>query len=166
GALRALFRPYFLRSFILGSRVRRPAFFKAGRRSGSNLISARAMPCEMAPAWPLVPPPTTLTLMSNLRCVLVTRSGARAAISRTRRPRYAIVSFSLVPRRPSPGWMRTRATAFLRRPVPRVKTSANLEISLGVEGDDPRLLGLVPMLAPGVNAKSGEHVRPERVVLQ
>src|ERR1700730_7474261 len=108
----------------------------------------------------------TLTLISNFRCVLVTRSGASAAISRTRRPRYASVSFSLITTRPSPGWMRTRATAFLRRPVPRVKTSANLEIPLGVEGDHLRLLGLVPMLGPGVDAKSGEHVGPEGVVLQ
>src|SRR4029077_1501192 len=89
GALRARFSPYFLRSFILASRVSRPAFLSTARNSGSYLISARAMPCEMAPAWPLVPPPTTLTLISNLRCVLVTRSGASAAISRTRRPRYA-----------------------------------------------------------------------------
>src|SRR5450759_94755 len=62
--------------------------------------------------------------------------------------------------------MRTRATAFLRRPVPLRKASAKLDIPLGVEGDHLRLLGLVPMLGPGIDAKSGEHVRPERVVLQ
>src|SRR6266851_6281430 len=129
-------------------------------------MRARAMPCEIAPAWPLVPPPTTLTLMSNLRCVLVMRSGARAAISRTLRPRYARVSFSLMRTRPSPGWMRTRATAFLRRPVPLVNTSANLDVPLGVEGHDLRLLGLMPMLGTGVDAKSGEHIRTERVALQ
>lgn len=32
GARRAAFKPYFLRSFILGSRVRKPAFFKVARR--------------------------------------------------------------------------------------------------------------------------------------
>src|ERR1700732_3347290 len=148
------------------SRVRRPAFFRTGRRSGSNLISARAIPCEMAPAWPLVPPPNTFTLTSNLRCRLVMRSGARAAISRTLRPRYASVSLSLITTRPSPGWMRTRATAFLRRPVPRWKMSANLELSLGIEGERLRLLCLVPMLGTGVNAKTGEHIRAQRVVLQ
>src|ERR1700704_5957782 len=105
-------------------------------------------------------------LMSNFRCVLVTRSGASAAISSTRRPRYASVSLSLITTRPSPGWMRTRATAFLRRPVPLRKASAKLDVPLGVEGDHLRPLGLVPMLGPGVDAKSGEHVRPERVVLQ
>ena len=31
GALRAALRPYFLRSFILGSRVRKPAFLSFGR---------------------------------------------------------------------------------------------------------------------------------------
>ena len=43
GALRAFFRPYFLRSFTRGSRVRKPAFFSAGRSSGSISISARAI---------------------------------------------------------------------------------------------------------------------------
>src|SRR5450756_412160 len=104
--------------------------------------------------------------MSNLRCMLVTRSGASAAISRTFRPRYASVSLSLITTRPSPGWMRTRATAFLRRPVPLRKMSANLDVSLGVEGHCLRLLGLVPMLGTGVDPKAGEHIRSQRVVLQ
>ena len=57
GALRAFFRPYFLRSLTRGSRVRKPAFFSAGRSSGSISISARAMPRRSAPAWPVMPPP-------------------------------------------------------------------------------------------------------------
>ena len=44
GARRAAFRPYFLRSFIRGSRVRKPAFLMAGFRSTSALTRARAMP--------------------------------------------------------------------------------------------------------------------------
>ena len=36
GALRAFFRPYFLRSVARGSRVRKPAFFSAGRSSGCD----------------------------------------------------------------------------------------------------------------------------------
>ena len=44
GARRAAFRPYFLRSFIRGSRVRKPAFLMAGFRSMSALTRARAMP--------------------------------------------------------------------------------------------------------------------------
>src|SRR6267142_1452442 len=62
--------------------------------------------------------------------------------------------------------MRTRATAFLRRPVPRWNKSANLQASLLVEGQGLRLLCLVPMLGTGVDAKSGEHIRTERVALQ
>src|SRR5487761_912375 len=104
--------------------------------------------------------------MSNLRCMLVMRSGARAAISRTLRPRYASVSLSLITTRPSPGWMRTRATAFLRRPVPRWKMSANLDVSLGVEGERPRLLSLAPMLGTCANAKAGERIRSQGVVLE
>ena len=44
GARRAAFRPYFLRSFIRGSRVRKPAAFRAARYSGLTCSRARAMP--------------------------------------------------------------------------------------------------------------------------
>ena len=44
GARRAALRPYFFRSFILGSRVSRPAFFSVPRSSGSVLHRARLMP--------------------------------------------------------------------------------------------------------------------------
>src|SRR5215212_7815283 len=50
GALRAFLRPYFLRSMARGSRVRKPAFFSAGRSSGCTRISARAMARRSAPA--------------------------------------------------------------------------------------------------------------------
>src|SRR2546428_2790823 len=108
----------------------------------------------------------TLTLMSNLRCVLVTRSGASAAISRTRRPRYASGSFSLTVIRPSPGCSRTRAIAFLRRPVPRLKVSANLDVPSGIERDNLGLLRDVPVVGTGVDAESLQHVGAERVPLQ
>src|SRR6202051_3198793 len=39
GALRAFFKPYFLRSIARGSRVRKPAFFSAGRSSGCTRIN-------------------------------------------------------------------------------------------------------------------------------
>src|SRR5258708_5471156 len=129
-------------------------------------MSARAIPCAMAPACPLVPPPATLTLTSNFRCVLVTRSGALAASSRTRRPRNASRSLSLTVILPSPGWIRTRATAFLRRPVPRLKVSAKIDVSPRVECDLLRLLGHVLVIGPGVDAKAGEHVSPQRVPLE
>src|SRR5919201_4649335 len=124
------------------------------------------MPCAIAPACPLVPPPMTLTVTSNLRCVLVTRSGARAAISRTRRPRYASGSLSLTVTRPSPGVRRTRAIAFLRRPVPWFSVSANLQISFCVEGDDLRLLRPVAMVRAGIDAEPFQHVGAERVALE
>lgn len=44
GARRAALRPYFLRSFIRGSRVRKPAFLRAGRSSGLNCSRARDRP--------------------------------------------------------------------------------------------------------------------------
>ena len=45
GARRAFFKPYFLRSFMRGSRVRKPAFFRTERSSPSLYCSrARATP--------------------------------------------------------------------------------------------------------------------------
>ena len=44
GARRAAFRPYFLRSFIRGSRVRKPAAFRAARLFSSASSRARATP--------------------------------------------------------------------------------------------------------------------------
>lgn len=56
-AFRAFFKPYLRRSFIRGSRVRKPARFRAGRKLASALIKARAIPNLTAPACPVVPPP-------------------------------------------------------------------------------------------------------------
>ncbi len=51
GALRAFFRPYFLRSLTRGSRVRKPAFLSDGRLPSSSIsLSARAMARRRAPA--------------------------------------------------------------------------------------------------------------------
>src|SRR5258708_525248 len=124
------------------------------------------MPCAIAPACPLVPPPATLMLMSNLRCVLVTRRGASATSSRTRRPRNASGAFSLTVTRPSPGCRRTRATAFLRRPVPRLNVSAKVDVSLRVERDLLRLLGSLFVRVTRVDPKPREHIRSQSVVLQ
>ncbi len=57
GALLAFLRPYFFLSFILGSLVRNPAFFKAALNSSSAFNSALEIPCLIAPAWPVNPPP-------------------------------------------------------------------------------------------------------------
>src|SRR5690606_17424056 len=64
-ALRAFFRPYFLRSTARGSRVRKPARLSAGRSSGVTSVSARAMARRSAPAWPDGPPPCRRAWMSN-----------------------------------------------------------------------------------------------------
>src|SRR5690349_15052568 len=105
-------------------------------------------------------------LTSNLRWVLVMRSGASAASSSTRRPRKASGSFSLTVTRPSPGWMRTRATAFFRRPVPRLNVSANLDVSPWIECQLLRLLRHVAVVRTCVHAKPREHIRPQRVALE
>ena len=70
GALRAFLRPYFLLSLTRASRVRKPAFFSAGRSSASSSISARAMPRRSAPAWPVMPPPRRLAMTSNVSALL------------------------------------------------------------------------------------------------
>ena len=44
GARRAAFKPYFFLSFILGSRVRKPAAFREARYSGFSRTRAREMP--------------------------------------------------------------------------------------------------------------------------
>src|SRR3954447_21778845 len=61
---RALARPYFLRSTVRLSRVRKPARLTGVRRIGSNLVSAWLMPCLTAPAWPDRPPPLTVQITS------------------------------------------------------------------------------------------------------
>jgi len=54
---RALGWPYFLRSTIRGSRVRKPSLRRADRVLGSMATMARANAIRMAPAWPVTPPP-------------------------------------------------------------------------------------------------------------
>jgi hypothetical protein len=50
GFFRALRKPTFLRSTTLASRVTKPAFRSDGRSVSSYSISARVIPCRMAPA--------------------------------------------------------------------------------------------------------------------
>jgi hypothetical protein len=60
GRFRALCLPYFLRSTSRESRVIKPAFFNTGRNPGLTWRSARVIPCRIAEAWALFPPPWTL----------------------------------------------------------------------------------------------------------
>src|SRR5712664_1739437 len=62
--------------------------------------------------------------------------------------------------------MRTRAIAFLRRPVPRLNVSANLDVPSFIERDDLRLLRDMPVVGSGVDTEPLQHVGAQRVVLQ
>ena len=73
--LRAPGWPYFLRSFMRGSRVRKPSALRVERRLASNCSKARAMPCRTAPAWPVGPPPVTVTGTSDKLDVKVNVTG-------------------------------------------------------------------------------------------
>src|SRR5260370_21787461 len=68
--------------------------------------------------------------------------------------------------RPSPGCRRTRAIAFLRRPVPRLNVSANLDVPSLIESDDLRFLRDLTVVGPGVDTKSLQHVGAQGIVLQ
>src|SRR5206468_2742561 len=72
--------PYFLRSFMRLSRVRKPAFRRACSRVLSYLARARPRPMMMAPAWPVGPPPLAFTRTSILPPVLVTSRGPKMAL--------------------------------------------------------------------------------------
>ena len=63
--LRAPFCPYFLRSFIRESRVKKPFLRSAGRSSGLNRESARYNPIRTAPDCPPGPPPRAVTITST-----------------------------------------------------------------------------------------------------
>src|SRR5215467_12801995 len=149
------------------SRVSSPAFLSVGRSSTSVSISAREMPCAIAPAWPATPPPSTLTLMSKRRSVSVSRSGCSTTCSSRRCPRYCIGLFSLMRTRPSPACRRIRAIAVLRRPTALVSCcSDNLDVPLLVEGDALRRLGRVLVLGAREDPQPPQHVRAQRVALQ
>src|SRR5205085_7002879 len=66
GRLRAFLSPAFRRSLTLASRVKNPRRLSSLRSSGSISVSARAIPCRNAPAWPPIPPPCTLTRTSTV----------------------------------------------------------------------------------------------------
>src|SRR5436189_81395 len=80
GALRALCRPAFLRSTWRASRVRNPWRLSGTRRSGLTSTSARAIPCRIAPAWPVGPPPWTRTRRPYCPSTSTTLSGAVAIV--------------------------------------------------------------------------------------
>src|SRR4051794_6527831 len=118
GALRAFFRPYFLRSLTRASLVRKPAFFSAGRFSGSTRVSALVTPRRSAPACPVTPPPVILATTSNWFSAPRVTNGSLTSCWCTLFGKYTSSVRPLIVHWPEPGMMRTRAMASLRRPVP------------------------------------------------
>src|SRR5580704_13344080 len=118
GALRAFFRPYFFRSLTRASLVRKPAFFSAGRFSGSTRVSARVTPSRSAPAWPVTPPPEIRATTSNLLSAPRVTNGSLTSCWCTLLGKYTSSDRPLICHWPEPGRMRTLAMASLRRPVP------------------------------------------------
>ena len=119
GALRAFFRPYFLRSLTRASRVRKPAFFSAGRfvrvdhdqRAGDAQPQRAGLAGDAAAGDPgddveLARPRSSVTNGSLMSC-WCTLFG-----------KYSSSVRPLIGHWPVPGTMRTRAMASLRRPVP------------------------------------------------
>src|SRR5438093_1336305 len=100
------------------SRVKRPSLRIAIRIGFSSSAHARATPCEIAPACPCTPPPKTFTQISYCFPTLATSKG-RITCHFERRcpPKYSSTFLSLMTNWPVPGRSRTRAVAFLRRPV-------------------------------------------------
>jgi len=85
--LLALFRPYFLRSLTLGSRVRKPSLRRTGRISALTSSSALAMPWRTAPAWPVMPPPSAWAVTSYLPTASTASNGCCTTISSVFRPK-------------------------------------------------------------------------------
>ncbi len=74
------FNPYFFLSFILASLVKKPSFFKAGLKSKSAFNKALDIPCLIAPACPVNPPPSTFTITSYLFSLPVKTNGCLTSL--------------------------------------------------------------------------------------
>src|SRR3984885_9555829 len=115
--LRAPGWPDFFRSFILGSRVRRPSSFKTGRIVASWASSAREIAKRIAPACPMIPPPDVFTLTSNELLVLVNSNGFSTVNCSEGVEKYSSNGRPFTTIFPDPRETRTCATAVFRRPV-------------------------------------------------
>src|SRR3989454_7814795 len=156
--------PYFLRSFMRGSRVSSPSLWSAGRTASSLRARARAMPCRTAPAWPEIPPPSTVASTSNRPSTLAVLKGCRITVCSERRGKYCSNGCPFTRIFPLPGSSRTRATAFLRRPVP-------MEIACTTTRLPPhfqllRFLREVRMLRPAVDPQVFDQSPAERILGQ
>src|ERR1700691_3649002 len=115
---RAPFCPYFLRSFMRESRVRKPFLRNAGRSSGLILESARESPMRTAPDCPPTPPPFTMHFTSSWSSICVNLSGSTAAVCHAMLRKYSSTGRPFTVKRAGPILMYTRAIDSRRRPVP------------------------------------------------
>src|SRR5713226_3813424 len=116
--LRAPFCPYFLRSFMRESRVRKPFLRSPARSSGLKRESARESPMRSAPDWPPTPPPFTVAMTSTEFVVSVNFIGSTARLRQLTLRKYSSAVRPLMEIFPEPNVRNTRATDSLRRPVP------------------------------------------------
>src|SRR5437773_619692 len=167
GRLRALWRPYFLRSTSRESRVMKPAFLSAPRNSGPAWSSARVMPWRIATACADTPPPRTLTSVRYWPAVEVTSNGWCTIMREVSRPKYASSGRAFTTISPAPGWRRMRATEDFRLPVAQMT-----EARSGLIGFSPalvhrhRLLRLVRMVGTRVDLELGRQAPAEAVLRQ
>src|SRR3989338_1348729 len=114
--LRAPFWPYFLRSFIRESRVRKLPFLRSVLNAGSTSKRARAIPSLKAPACPDSPPPLIFAKQSNLFTVFVVWNGCFIRMRSVSRIKYLSRERLFTVTLPFPGTSLTRAIASLRLP--------------------------------------------------
>src|SRR5438477_287652 len=130
--------------------------------SGFSVITTAGRP---APGWR--PSSTRPTSTRTAACMSTTSTGQPS--TRSRRPKYSLDGRLLTITAPSPGTMRTRATAVLRRPVAWCGVSAagdNDDLSQFTESDRLWLLRLVAVLRSRVDTEPLELVGAEGVVLK
>src|SRR5688572_24607309 len=84
----------------------------------------RAIPMEIAPDWPSVPPPCARTKMSKAFSAPTAASGAMTRLRSLVVLKYSSRSLSLTRTLPVPAFTRTRATAVFRLPVAQVYGSS------------------------------------------
>src|SRR5208337_2578257 len=111
--LRAPGWPYFLRSRIRGSRVRKPSALSKGRKLASTVNNARARLWRTAVAWPLGPHPATVICASYLPAMPVTLRCCVAVLRWASILKYVSKFRPLMIILPVPVTRRTRANAVL-----------------------------------------------------
>src|SRR5512135_61607 len=163
----------------------KPALRSGLFSASSYSTRARARPRRIAPAWPLMPPPSTVTRMSNLSPILVSSSGWRTTMRAVSRLKKLSSGLPLTTMLPLPGRRNTRAAEDLRRPVPycccvamiifpklSLKVRAALRGFLRMDAHQLsdvqrlRLLGRVRVLGAAIDLQLAVHGAAERILRQ